>query len=655
MRFTKLRIRQKILFTLERQLVKGAHYQLLLVAALIGILSLVGGLLVMPSGPPTSRLGESVWWAFLRLSDPGYLGDDQGGWRRLISTLITVAGYVVFLGSLVAIITTWMNRKIRDLEQGLTHVTANNHLLILGWSNRTIHIAAEIFQSVGRIKRFLLRFGTSKLQVIILSEEVGPFQMQELKDHPMIGSRASEIVLRTGSAIDREHLRRVDSLNASAIIVPSLAYGRRELINPDIETIKCLLSLNAEASRYPGHKLPYVVAEIQDEFKVAAAYRSYSGPLEVVGSNTILSRLMAQNIRHPGLSEVYNEILSQIVNNNLFCQQFPELVGFTIGSLKKAFTKAVILGVVRNPKGESTRVPDLNLPENHLLASEERLVVLAKSSADLVWNSDLLSREPIDSLTQTPLPVEEPAETIRVLILGWNEHVPSLIKELCSYEEESYFVRLVALRPLNEREKELQFLNEPQKRVTLEHVIADYIRESEILRTEAGSFDHIVMVSSDRMEEEEEADARTMVGYVLLEEVLDKAPKRPSVLLELADPSNESLIRRFQAEVIISPMVLSHLLAGIALQRDLNSIYNELFTVGGAEIIFREPAAYGISPGEISFQEIESLAAVHGETVLGLALDPLLHRTNSLLLNPEKKQKRPLTENDRLVVLTTVY
>lgn len=128
----KLRIRQKILFTLERQLVKGAQFQLLLVAAFIGLISLVGGLLVMPSGPPTSTFGESVWWAFLRLSDPGYLGDDEGGWRRFISTLITVAGYVVFLGSLVAIITTWMNRKIRHLEQGLTPVTANNHLLILG-------------------------------------------------------------------------------------------------------------------------------------------------------------------------------------------------------------------------------------------------------------------------------------------------------------------------------------------------------------------------------------------------------------------------------------------------------------------------------------------------------------------------------------------
>lgn len=93
-------------FFLERQFIKGAHYQLLIVAALTGLMSIIGGILVLPTGEPLDDLGESVWWAFLRLSDLGYLGDYEGAWRRIISTIITFAGYVVFLGALVAIITT---------------------------------------------------------------------------------------------------------------------------------------------------------------------------------------------------------------------------------------------------------------------------------------------------------------------------------------------------------------------------------------------------------------------------------------------------------------------------------------------------------------------------------------------------------------------
>lgn len=134
MKYPRFRLIERFNYFLERQFVKGTHIQLLFVIALIGVISTVGGLLVLPSGESNVNIGESIWWAFLRLSDPGYLGDDEGTWRRVVSTLLTVAGYVVFMGSMVAIITAWLNRKIRSLEKGLTRVTARNHIIILGWS-----------------------------------------------------------------------------------------------------------------------------------------------------------------------------------------------------------------------------------------------------------------------------------------------------------------------------------------------------------------------------------------------------------------------------------------------------------------------------------------------------------------------------------------
>jgi hypothetical protein len=651
MRLKRLRIRRKILFTLERQLVKGAQYQLLVVAALIGMISIIGGLLVIPTNTPSQSLGEAIWWAFLRLTDPGYLGDDVGNWRRFISTLLTIAGYVIFLGSLVAIITTWMNRKIRHLEQGLTPVTANNHLLILGWSNRTIHIASEIFQSVGRVKILFEKFGIKKLKLIILSEEVSPFQMQELKDNPMIGRRAHEIILRTGVAIDREHLRRVDALNASVIIIPSLAYDRRELINPDVETIKCLLSLTAEARQFNHSTLPYVVAEIQDDNKISAAYRSYGGPLEVVGSNAIISRLMAQNIRHPGLSQVYNELLSQMTSNSIFTKDFPETFNQPIGAIKKAFSKAIVLGIVKEENG--VFLPCLNTDEKHIINENEHLVFIAKSYSDLEIDQDLPEPGETPGLKNKTLPIEEQTGMLRILVLGWNEHVPSLIKELTTYEDESYYIRLVSLKPIASRKKDFGIINEVPDRIILDHVVADYLRESVIKKIEAESFDHILIVSSDRMEEEEEADARTMVGFVLLEEVLRKATKKPSILLELADPSNEYLIKPFQSEVIISPLVLSHLLASIAMQRELYSIYNELFTFGGAEIIFRKIEEYELKTEETTFFDLEAQAFSYGETALGIFLKK--GNGKQLLLNPEKNTMINRSSIDSLVIMTTVY
>ena len=65
-------------FLLERLVLRGLHYRLLLSALIIGLVSLLGGLLVLVLESDISEMGDAIWWAFLRLSDPGYLGDDEG-------------------------------------------------------------------------------------------------------------------------------------------------------------------------------------------------------------------------------------------------------------------------------------------------------------------------------------------------------------------------------------------------------------------------------------------------------------------------------------------------------------------------------------------------------------------------------------------------
>ncbi len=86
------RIIDRIKFIVERQLVKGAGFQLLVVGVFIGLISLIGGLLVVPQDGAFDDTGAAIWWAFLRLTDPGYLGDDVGTWQRLVSTLLTISG-----------------------------------------------------------------------------------------------------------------------------------------------------------------------------------------------------------------------------------------------------------------------------------------------------------------------------------------------------------------------------------------------------------------------------------------------------------------------------------------------------------------------------------------------------------------------------------
>lgn len=654
---SRFRLTHPFKFLIERQFVKGAQYQLLAVVALIGLISLLGGLLALPTGGETGRLGESVWWAFLRLTDPGYLGDDEGTIRRIISTFLTVSGYVVFLGALVAIMTQWLTSKMEELEQGLTPVAVKNHIVILGWNDRTLPIVVELFQSEGKVKRFLARFGESKLRLVILAERSSSKLTQELKSDRMIGKRADEIILRTGDPLQTEHLLRVDCYNASAIIIPSHKTGLQNLVSADVETIKTLLSLSSNPAIKDNTQLPYVVAEIHDEKKISIARRSYPGSMEVVSGDSIISRLIAQNIRHIGLSDVYKELLSRGIKSDLYTRQIDELIGKRIFEAEPLFPGCIVLGIVRTENSDFK--PMLNSSRDEIIQKNDRIVFLANTYADTnpvkeMEMIDDMVRVKSEDIRQVENKPDANHQNKSVLILGWSNRIPALINELGTYEDITFDVTIVSMIPIKDRKKKIDYYGGYISRVSCSHIPADFMEESELRAIEPGKFDHILFMSSDLLSDGEEADARTIVGKVLLDDILENEDKIPQVLLELANEDNNNLITKPGSEVIISPVILSHLLAQVALRRELHSIYTELFTVGGAEIEFRELDHYNITPGTHTFSEVRKIAASYGETAMGVYKGKTGGDAyKKLLLNPPKNHSFQLTKDDQFVVLMT--
>ncbi len=141
---------------------------------------------------------------------------------------------------------------------------------------------------------------------------------------------------------------------------------------------------------------------------------------------------------------------------------------------------------------------------------------------------------------------------------------------------------------------------------------------------------------------------------MLLHSVLDKEKTWPEILVELKDPANERLFREQAGEVLISPVILSHMLAHAALRQELTSVFNELFGPGGAEISFRSAANYGLIGRELTFREIQHVVALRGEIALGIRNDyNTLSSQSSVYLNPSQKKTGNIEASDEIVVLTT--
>jgi len=474
---------------------------------------------------------------------------------------------------------------------------------------------------------------------------VSPALMQEIKDK--LGRRfdSRRITLRSGTPLRLDHLKRVDYLHAGVILLPT-----REFVtdsSPDELTIKTLMSAAHSNDDVAPEDLPLVVAEIFDADRLETARRAYPGPAEFIGTPLIISRLLVQNTRHTGLSWIYNELLGsqdQPDSNQIFVRKCPELAGKRMVDIADCFSDAVLLGIARN--GE---LQPLYGDNADIIVEDQSLAFIARDFDECRPDREPLANAPIRD--QAPFRSRDVARTRRVLVLGWNQKLPSLLAEFDAYTRESVEVDVFSLLDVAERETTLR-----RKGVILDHarvrqLEGDLTSHYEVERLDVGSYDNVILVASDWLGSADAADARMLLGYLVLSRVLDGLSSQPSVVVETMSTDNAKLFDVAGVERLVSPDLQASMLTQIALRRELHWVMEELFGAGGAEIEFRDVAAIGLAGASHSFDEIRRQRAAYGEVLIGTMAN-VSHPSPRLRMNPVDKQAPiSLTEGDMLVVL----
>jgi hypothetical protein len=630
-------------FYVERLFLRGPHYRLLFIAIIIIIVTLIAASLVYISSSFFNQFGEAVWWAFMHLIDPGYISSDQGTISKSVSVILIIFGYVIFMGALIAIMTQWLHSSMKKLESGLTPITQNNHIIILGWTNRSSAIIRELLLSEGRVKRFLAKLGAGSLHIVILAEDVTMELVNNLKEE--LGSiwEQKKITLRSGTPLRIEHLKRVDFMHAGVIIIPGADYPSEGSDRMDSRVIKTILSINnyGEVNNIEG--LPVIVAELQDFRKIPLAKNPYKGEVEIVAGDAVISRLIAQNIRHKGLSYIYSELLQHNEGNEFYIRECSSLDGENFYRVADAFPSAVLIGVLRKDNG--LLKPYLNPPMNFIIQKDDQLVFIAE---------DYESTEPPGNFTRNEIKnisrqfKRKNFSNKKILILGWNHKFPSLIKELECYEETNFIIDNLSGTLIDDR---LLFAERYQvipDKIKITYKQGDYTAPPDLIKLNPSSYDVIIFLGSIRFEGVEESDARTLLGYFVLRDILQNNSTKPEIIIELMHPENEKLFRNEKGEVLISPLILSHMLAHVALRKDLNIVFEELFGSSGAEIEFHLASEYNFSEKEITFSEIQKNLLSTGIIPIGIKI----FSKNKIFLNPSRKVKWALTDKDEVIVIS---
>lgn len=575
----RLRAADRLRYFLERQFIKGAGYQLMVVACTVALVSVLGGFLILPTGAESFE--EAVWWAFLRLTDPGYLGDDAGNWRRVVSTWLTISGYVLFMGTLIAILTQWLNRTMRALEQGLTPITVRGHIVVLGMGSRTVPIVGELLNGGGRIRSYLRRMRRRKLRIAVLSESVNAAIAHQFRMQGARGRHRQDVVLRSGSALQTTDLHRVNVAESGVIILPGGIFEGGEQISEDVNTIKTLIALREEARPRNEQPLPLVIAELQDHRQAHVARAAYPGPLALVTVDAFINRVLLQQLRYPGLARVYAELLSLDAAQRLHVRDASAVAGMRFDVAVRHFPDAVLCGLVRGPV--TRPVARLNPPADTLIDANDHLVFIAEAYRDTTPQP---AAEPFEAAADAVSEGDDtgafvppdfaPAIQGRLLILGWTRRHVGLLPMLAQHATVPLAVDIVSIYPAKERERYCRRVLGDTALIQCRQIEADFVARAELAECAPETYDHVWIARSEVVEDGQEADARAVVGHLVLSQLLAAVPARPRVLMELAEAGNRSLLGEHGDDVIVPSLLVSHMLGQGALCPELLAVFESL-------------------------------------------------------------------------------
>jgi voltage-gated potassium channel Kch len=450
-------------------------------------------------------------------------------------------------------------------------------------------------------------------------------------------TQGTKIVCRSGSPVDLDEIDIANVQTARSIIV--LAPDGDE---PDIEVIKTILAITNDPNRRPE---PYhVVAELHDLSNLEATRLVGKDELEVVIVGDVVSRIIAQTCRQPGLSIVYGELLDFDGDEIYFSHQ-PALAGRTFDDALLAFEDSTLIGLAMadgrvpvQPPGTTPIGPDDKVI---VIAADDDKVALRDGDAPAVETDAIIACDP------TP---QAPEAT---LVLGWNRRVQQIARELDGYVAKGSKLTVVSEDPA--AAEAVDDLAASLTRQALSFIAKPPTDRRVLDQLGVASYQHILAISPMDRFDPQRADARTLVTLLHLRDIAATVGHPFSITSEMADVRNRSLAEVTRADdFIVSDRLISLLLTQISENKQLNAVFTDLFDAEGTEI-YLKPAADYVQPGrEVTYATVVESARRYGQVAIGYRIRSEsgdASRQYGVHVNPRKSSRVTLAADDKVIVL----
>lgn len=654
------------------RLEKGRPHLLLLIALLVLIvgISVIGGFIVFVTGAGDG-LGGSMWWAFLHITDPGYLGDAEKPLTAVFGTIFTVLGMITFMAGLVGILTSLITSGLKNLHEGGAAVAFENHIVIVGWNSRLFTLVAD-----------LLHASTDNQIAILgpLDKELAETQLERRVFDPIArdsNARAARkargcVVYRQGNPGVDHDLNRVSARKADRFVLLSQQTGVSERAI-DVAQIRTLYSIErVNGARDTTDKRFNTVVEFASEhFRSHAFYavrinprldawvsyyeeqlakrkeRSFlpkprelksTNDMTAVNPDQIVSRVLVQCAVQPYMSGVYDELFS-FQGKEMFLWRPPAhwhktweaMLALPAADrplhLGHAMGEGIVIGSFQDNSfsfspGDWTSLHETNT--QYLVMGDKQ------AFSDNAPKTGATTARAGQCAVQIPPPKDE----FRVLVLGVNRRFPLIMEQFADYAEQYPDTRLTI--DVLEQCEQPQLPSYPENvALNLHHCdCTSWAALGKLLEDEQ-PYDTVISLAEDLDIDNPEVDARVTLVLVMLRAFRDDPHwqnrlQHASIVAEVRDPRNRDILNqeRLAGDVIVGDGYVSGFVAQVCMDHRLEELYREVLDFGQYEIYARE-----ISPqhGTCSFGDLVQRCAEQEETAIGILQHQKTERLKPLL------------------------
>ncbi|MCD4700871.1 MAG: hypothetical protein K8S24_03345 [Candidatus Aegiribacteria sp.] len=600
-------IGSRIRYFINNLLIRNPAWQILVLFAISGLIIVTGMALVK------GLTSDSFWWSFTRLLDQGtFINDNANPQVAMVGVMVTLGGILV-LSLLIGILSSKITEQLESLKRGKSPVLENDHYIVCGDGDRLFEVTRELMKAheEDSIKGKIVIFSNSS------REEIEEILVQRL------GRKSSRrVICRTGNTTDIDSLQLPCFQKCAGFVIVG---------DDDREILKTLLAVNSIIKN--NH--PVGVCELRNRATRRIAQMAYRD-IHWLPVREIVMRLVVQVCRQPGLSAVYNEILS-FDRNEFYLNECPEVENCTFREIASRIHGGVAIGIQSGEKMWINPEPAMKLNP------KDRLLLLAENSRSFTFEDEPVSIGKFERSSGDTC-----RKPLNMLIFsGGSKKFNFMLGLLDAYAMEGGGILVAGSLPQEEGEALLSGVRTANCNV--EYMQTERTDPDRLEELHPENYDSIMVISGKSAGmSDEEADSECIITLLILRNIADRIGDswNATVVSEIRNPRNRHLASAAGIDdFVISNEVCSMIMAQLVLEPGLGRVYEEIFDPSGCEIQLRCPSAYSSR----SFAHLSAEGLERGEIVLGWLTGTGCGA--EVLLNPGKLDEIPDDSDTRIIAI----